>query len=185
MRGGAVRAGAVRAGAVRGAAIGGAGSGVVGRGDRISGIALMTGSAAANQVGAHPAGQHSGGRSLIVDPWGVVLAQAADGEGHIVADLDLDRIAWADGAVGGLHGENVVVEKLVGVGGRIGEENNFVAARRPVNGVLVGVTFGELADLFGGNVHDEDVQAAIVIEVREALAGRGLVKIACDHHGIA
>ena len=35
---------------------------------------------AANQVGPHPAGQHSGGRSMIVDPWGIVLAQAADGE---------------------------------------------------------------------------------------------------------
>jgi deaminated glutathione amidase len=46
---------------------------------------------AANQVGAHPAGQHSGGRSMIVDPWGVVLAQAQDGEGHILADLDLVR----------------------------------------------------------------------------------------------
>jgi deaminated glutathione amidase len=46
---------------------------------------------AANQTGAHPAGQHSGGRSMIVDPWGVVLAQAADGEGHITADLDLER----------------------------------------------------------------------------------------------
>jgi predicted amidohydrolase len=48
---------------------------------------------AANQVGSHPAGQQSGGRSMIVDPWGVVLAQAADGEGHIVADLDLERQA--------------------------------------------------------------------------------------------
>ncbi len=46
---------------------------------------------AANQIGAHPAGQHSGGRSMIVDPWGVVLAQAPDGEGHITADLDLER----------------------------------------------------------------------------------------------
>jgi predicted amidohydrolase len=46
---------------------------------------------AANQVGAHPAGQHSGGRSMIVDPWGVVLAQAPDSEAHIVAELDLDR----------------------------------------------------------------------------------------------
>jgi predicted amidohydrolase len=46
---------------------------------------------AANQFGAHPAGQRSGGRSMIVDPWGVVLAQAADGEGHILADLDLAR----------------------------------------------------------------------------------------------
>jgi deaminated glutathione amidase len=46
---------------------------------------------AANQVGAHPAGQESGGRSMIVDPWGVVLAQAADGVGHVLADLDLER----------------------------------------------------------------------------------------------
>jgi deaminated glutathione amidase len=44
---------------------------------------------AANQVGEHPARQHSGGRSMIVDPWGVVLAQAPDSPGHIVADLDL------------------------------------------------------------------------------------------------
>jgi len=46
---------------------------------------------AANQVGAHPGGHRSGGRSMIVDPWGVVLAQAGEGEGHIAADLDLDR----------------------------------------------------------------------------------------------
>jgi predicted amidohydrolase len=46
---------------------------------------------AANQVGAHPAGQRSGGRSMIVDPWGLVLAQAQDAEGYIVADLDLGR----------------------------------------------------------------------------------------------
>jgi len=46
---------------------------------------------AANQVGRHPAGQQSGGRSMIVDPWGVVLAQSPDSEGHIVAELDLDR----------------------------------------------------------------------------------------------
>jgi predicted amidohydrolase len=46
---------------------------------------------AANQVGAHPASQHSGGRSMIVDPWGVVLAQAPDSECHIAAELDLER----------------------------------------------------------------------------------------------
>jgi deaminated glutathione amidase len=46
---------------------------------------------AANQVGAHAAGQHSGGHSMIVDPWGTVLAEAADGEGHVVAELDLAR----------------------------------------------------------------------------------------------
>ncbi len=28
---------------------------------------------------------------MIIDPWGIVLAQAADGPGHIVAELDLER----------------------------------------------------------------------------------------------
>jgi deaminated glutathione amidase len=46
---------------------------------------------AANQVGAHPPGHRSGGRSMIVDPWGLVLAQAPDGEAAVVADLDLAR----------------------------------------------------------------------------------------------
>jgi predicted amidohydrolase len=45
---------------------------------------------AANQVGEHVEGLRSGGRSMIVDPWGLVLAQAADGETLITADLDLD-----------------------------------------------------------------------------------------------
>lgn len=46
---------------------------------------------AANQVGAHPGGHRSGGRSMIVDPWGVVLAQAQDSVGQIIAELDLER----------------------------------------------------------------------------------------------
>jgi predicted amidohydrolase len=46
---------------------------------------------AANQIGEHPGGYESGGRSMIVDPWGVVLAQAPDRECHVLADLDLDR----------------------------------------------------------------------------------------------
>jgi predicted amidohydrolase len=43
---------------------------------------------AANQIGEHAPGLRSGGRSMIVDPWGVVLAQAPDAETAIVADLD-------------------------------------------------------------------------------------------------
>ena len=48
---------------------------------------------AANQVGRHAEGFRSGGRSMIVDPWGVVLAQAPDSETFITAELDLDRQA--------------------------------------------------------------------------------------------
>jgi predicted amidohydrolase len=47
---------------------------------------------AANQVGRHAPGLKTGGRSMIVDPWGIVLAQAADVECHIVAELGLDRL---------------------------------------------------------------------------------------------
>ena len=47
---------------------------------------------APNQIGAHPPGHRAGGRSLIVDPWGLVLASAPDAETAIVADLDFDTV---------------------------------------------------------------------------------------------
>ncbi len=36
--------------------------------------------------------RHSYGHSLIVDPWGTVLADAADGEGLALAEIDLTRV---------------------------------------------------------------------------------------------
>jgi predicted amidohydrolase len=48
---------------------------------------------AANQVGEHAPGYRSGGRSMIVDPWGIVLAQAPDAETFVIAELDLERQA--------------------------------------------------------------------------------------------
>jgi len=47
---------------------------------------------AANQVGRHAPGLRTGGRSMIVDPWGIVLAQAPDVETHVVAELDLAKL---------------------------------------------------------------------------------------------
>ena len=50
---------------------------------------------APNQVGEAPPHHSSFGRSMIVDPWGVVLATAPDGEGFAAAELDLaaqDRV---------------------------------------------------------------------------------------------
>jgi len=44
---------------------------------------------AADQVGEAPPHYDSFGRSMIVDPWGVVLAQAPDSECFVAADLDL------------------------------------------------------------------------------------------------
>ena len=48
---------------------------------------------AANQVGEHPAGQHSGGRSMIVDPWGTMRASLGDAPGFATADIDLAQVA--------------------------------------------------------------------------------------------
>jgi predicted amidohydrolase len=46
---------------------------------------------APDQIGKAPPHYDSYGRSMIVDPWGVVLAQAPDRECFIAADLDLGR----------------------------------------------------------------------------------------------
>lgn len=46
---------------------------------------------AANQIGEHVPGRASGGRSLIADPWGTVLATAPDDEGYALAELDFAR----------------------------------------------------------------------------------------------
>ncbi|MGN6170988.1 MAG: carbon-nitrogen hydrolase family protein [Solirubrobacteraceae bacterium] len=47
---------------------------------------------AANQFGTHGGGYRSGGRSMIVDPWGIVLASAPDTEGVILAELNFDQL---------------------------------------------------------------------------------------------
>jgi predicted amidohydrolase len=48
---------------------------------------------AAGQIGDHEPGRTCFGRSMVIDPWGTVLAQAPDTVGVTVADLDLDRLA--------------------------------------------------------------------------------------------
>jgi predicted amidohydrolase len=45
---------------------------------------------AAGQVGTHPPGHQSYGRSMIADPWGITLAVAPDDECFVAADLDLE-----------------------------------------------------------------------------------------------
>jgi predicted amidohydrolase len=48
--------------------------------------------AAAGQIGDHDPGRTCYGRSMIIDPWGTILAQAPDVVGTVVGDLDLDRL---------------------------------------------------------------------------------------------
>ena len=48
---------------------------------------------AAGQIGDHEPSRTCFGRSMVIDPWGTVLAQAPDTTGIVVADLDLERLA--------------------------------------------------------------------------------------------
>ena len=48
---------------------------------------------AAAQGGLHETGRRTWGHSMIVDPWGEVLAQHDEGEGLVVAEMDRERIA--------------------------------------------------------------------------------------------
>ena len=44
------------------------------------------------QGGTHAGGRRTWGHSMIVDPWGEILAQREEGEGLVLAEIDLERI---------------------------------------------------------------------------------------------
>ena len=44
------------------------------------------------QGGLHPTGRRTYGHTLIVDPWGDVLGVRAEGEGIVLAEIDLERV---------------------------------------------------------------------------------------------
>jgi deaminated glutathione amidase len=48
---------------------------------------------AAGQIGDHDPGRTCYGRSMVVDPWGTIVAQMPDDVGLVTADLDLERLA--------------------------------------------------------------------------------------------
>jgi nitrilase len=48
---------------------------------------------AAAQGGTHASGRRTYGHSILIDPWGVVLAERDEGPGVIVGDIDPERIA--------------------------------------------------------------------------------------------
>jgi predicted amidohydrolase len=72
---------------------------------------------AADQVGPHPPDKVSFGGSMIVDPWGEVLARAPDEECFVAADLDLER-------------QDEVREKLPSLANRVPD-----AYRRPAQAI--------------------------------------------------
>ena len=48
---------------------------------------------ASAQGGLHENGRRTWGHSMVIDPWGEVLAVQTEGEGVVLAELDLDRLA--------------------------------------------------------------------------------------------
>jgi nitrilase len=47
----------------------------------------------------HPAGRRTYGHSMIVDPWGEILAVQAEGEGVVLAEMDAARIQEVQAAL--------------------------------------------------------------------------------------
>lgn len=50
---------------------------------------------AAAQTGAHDGGRETYGHSLIVDPWGEVLADGGTDTGYVTAEIDMAKVATA------------------------------------------------------------------------------------------
>jgi deaminated glutathione amidase len=48
---------------------------------------------AAAQGGTHENGRRTWGHSMVVDPWGEVLAVLPDGEGVVTAEIDAAKLA--------------------------------------------------------------------------------------------
>ena len=55
------------------------------------------------QTGHHPGNRRTCGHSLIVDPWGVVLADAGTDVGFCIADVDLAEVARVRGTIPALE----------------------------------------------------------------------------------
>jgi deaminated glutathione amidase len=58
---------------------------------------------APGQIGEHAGGRFTYGHSLIVTPWGEVLADGGEAEGFVAADCDMDRVTKARQMIRSLH----------------------------------------------------------------------------------
>ncbi|CAM9725692.1 unnamed protein product [Phaeothamnion confervicola] len=59
------------------------------------------------QGGTHPNGRRTHGHTMIVDPWGEVVAEHAEGEAVVIADIDFARIAGVRGSLPALDNRRI------------------------------------------------------------------------------
>ena len=80
--------------------------------------AIETGSfvIAAAQGGRHASGRETYGHSLVVDPWGGIMAEADAQPGVILADVDADRASEARARIPTLRHQRPITVEAVGVG---------------------------------------------------------------------
>lgn len=70
---------------------------------------------AAAQTGKHATGRSTYGHSLVIDPWGEVLADAGEAVGVTLVNLDLEKVAAARQKIPSLqHGRQISVRKVSG-----------------------------------------------------------------------
>ena len=48
---------------------------------------------AAAQSGTHPGNRRTWGHSMLIGPWGDIVAERAEGEGLVIGDVDPARLA--------------------------------------------------------------------------------------------
>jgi deaminated glutathione amidase len=122
---------------------------------------------AANQVGEHPGGHRSGGRSMIVDPWGVVLAQAADRPCHVVAELDMQAQREIRASLPSLANRRPDAYRIGGREERAHAQQATGAASAPVRaGAGVGAGAGESTGAGAGAATGAGAGAATGAEMR-------------------
>jgi predicted amidohydrolase len=67
----------------------------------------------AAQGGTHEDGRETFGHSIIIDPWGSVLAEADDKPGVILAEIDMQKMSDARGRIPALRHTRPVAVKLI------------------------------------------------------------------------
>ncbi len=84
------------------------------------------------QFGKIEGGGECFGHSLIVDPWGKVLADGGDAEGYIVAEIDTDQVSVARNRIPALRHDRPVVGARKAQGMAVAENAGYSSSVVPI-----------------------------------------------------